>query len=606
MKERGWERPDIVLVTGDTYIDSPYIGIAVIGNLLAGAGYRVGVIAQPDRADGHDIMRLGEPRLFWGISAGSVDSMAANYTALKKRRRSDDFTPGGENTRRPDRATIAYANLIRRHFKNTRPLVLGGIEASLRRIAHYDYWDDVVRRSLLFDAQADFLIYGMGEKAILELSLKLDRGEDPRDIRGLCYSAKEPREGYLVLPSYEEVKADKDTFTEMFRLFYRNSDPLTAQGLCQKQDTRSLIQNPPASCPTEAELEAVYDMPFERDVHPYYKKQGAVRALDTIKHSLTTHRGCYGECNFCAIAVHQGRTVTSRSKRSIVREAEALTRMRGFRGNIADVGGPTANMYGIECAKKVSKGSCPEKRCLFPAPCKHLKIDHGRQRELLRALRNVPGVKKAFVASGIRHDMIMADAACGAAYLQDLVEHHISGQLKIAPEHSEDAVLKRMGKPGRQSLLAFKEAFDTLNKKAGKRQFLTYYLIAAHPGCTLQDMEKLRACTSRELKITPEQVQIFTPLPSTWSSVMYYTGKDPFTGEELFVEKSLKGKERQKERVAPPAQLKQLKPSRCTEPPGTDKLWVKEAEKRVEEFKSGKVKTVAGERVLKKLRDRLG
>lgn len=549
MEERGWERLDIVLVTGDTYIDSPFIGSAVIGNLLARAGYRVGVIAQPDLADGRDIARLGEPRLFWGISAGSVDSMVANYTALKKRRRSDDFTPGGENTRRPDRATIAYANLIRRHFKHTRPLVLGGIEASLRRIAHYDYWEDTVRRSLLFDAKADFLVYGMGEKAVLDISRKLDRGEDPRDIRGICYSAKEPPEGYLMLPSYEEAKADKEQFTEMFRIFYRNCDPLTAQGLCQKQDTRYLVQNPPAPCLTEEELDAIHELPFGRGVHPYYKKQGTVRALDTITFSLTTHRGCYGECNFCAIAVHQGRTVTSRSTSSIVNEAEALARMPGFKGNIADVGGPTANMYGIECGKKLRKGSCPDKRCLYPAPCKQMKVDHRRQRELLRAVRNVQGVKRVFIASGIRYDMILADTACGADYLQDLVGHHISGQLKVAPEHTEDAVLKRMGKPGKQSLLAFKKAFDEANRTTGKRQFLTYYFIAAHPGCDMEDMEKLRAFTARELKITPEQVQIFTPLPSTWSTVMYYTGKDPFTGEELFVEKNMKKKERQKERI---------------------------------------------------------
>ncbi|MEW5744225.1 MAG: YgiQ family radical SAM protein [Nitrospirota bacterium] len=549
MQQRGWEDLDIILVTGDTYIDSPYIGVAVIGTLLARAGYRVGVIAQPEVNGGADIARLGEPRLFWGITAGSVDSMVANYTALKKRRNSDDFTPGGKNTRRPDRATIAYANLIRRYFKHTRPLVLGGIEASLRRIAHYDYWDDGVRRSVLFDAKADILVYGMGEKAILEIARKLDRQEGIRDIRGICYSAKEPKEGYLVLPSCEEVKRDKAAFIEMFRLFYENSDPLTAKGLCQQQDTRYLVQNPPAWGPTEEELDAIHDMPFERDVHPYYKKQGVVRALDTIQFSITTHRGCYGECNFCAIAVHQGRTIHSRSSASILREAKALTRLPGFKGTVTDAGGPTANMYAIECEKKLSKGSCRNRRCLFPARCKQLKVNHARQRELLRQLRAVPGIKHLFIASGIRYDMIMEDSVCGAAYLRDLVEHHVSGQLKIAPEHTEDAVLKKMGKPGKEYLLAFKDAFDTLNRKLGKKQFLTYYLIAAHPGCDARDMERLRAFTSRELKITPEQVQIFTPLPSTWSALMYYTGADPFTGERIFVEKDMKKKERQKERV---------------------------------------------------------
>ncbi|MFO0754077.1 MAG: YgiQ family radical SAM protein [Thermodesulfovibrionales bacterium] len=550
MKERGWESLDIILVTGDTYIDSPHIGVAVIGNVLAGAGYRVGIIAQPAVNDGRDIMRLGEPRLFWGITAGSVDSMVANYTALKKKRRSDDFTPGGKNTRRPDRATIVYSNLIRRYFKNTVPLVLGGIEASLRRIAHYDYWDDAVRRSLLFDAKADILVYGMGEKAVLEIARRRERGEDIRDIRGLCYSAKEPNEEYLLLPPYEEVKNDTAKFAEMFRLFYENNDPLTARGVCQRQDTRYLVQNPPAEGLSPEELDEVHALPFERKVHPYYGRQGEVRALDTITFSLTTHRGCYGECNFCAIAVHQGRTVRSRSIASLVREAEALTRHPRFKGYIADVGGPTANMYGIECERKLKQGSCRNRRCLYPLKCPHLKVNHARQRDLLRALRNIAGVKRVFIASGIRYDMVLEDTACGMAYLRDVVEHHISGQLKIAPEHTEDSVLKRMGKPGRKYVQAFKEAFDALNKKMGKKQFLTYYLLVAHPGCDMQAMEKLRAFTSRELKISPEQVQIFTPLPATYSTLMYYTGQDPFTGERLFVERDAGKKEHQKERVA--------------------------------------------------------
>ncbi len=548
MKKRGWKGLDIVLVTGDTYIDSPHIGVAVIGNVLAGAGYKVGIIAQPDTKSGKDIIRLGELRLFWGITAGSVDSMVANYTALKKRRHSDDFTPGGENSRRPDRATIAYANLIRRHFKNTKPLVLGGIEASLRRTSHYDYWDDAVRRSLLFDAKSDILVYGMGEKAVLEIAGRLAQDENIEDIRGICYSAKEPKEGHILLPSYEEVKENKAKFTEMFHLFYTNNDPLTAQGLCQQQDSRYLIQNPPAYYPSEKDLDAIYDLPFERDVHPYYKNQGAVRALDTIKFSITTHRGCYGECNFCSITVHQGKTISSRSTASILREAKALTRFADFKGYIADVGGPTANMYGIECDKKLSKGSCKNKRCLHPE-CKQLKVDHSRQRSLLQALRDVTGIKKAFIASGIRYDMVLRDGVCGAAYLQDVVEHHVSGQLKIAPEHTEDTVLKRMGKPGIKYLLAFKKAFDALNKKMGKKQFLTYYLIAAHPGCDDQAMDKLRVFTAQELRINPEQVQIFTPLPSTYSTLMYYTGKDPFNGEKLFVERDLKGKEHQKAMV---------------------------------------------------------
>jgi uncharacterized radical SAM protein YgiQ len=551
MKKRGWKSLDIILITGDTYIDSPNIGVAVIGNVLAKAGYRVGIIAQPDINSGDDIMRLGEPELFWGITAGSVDSMVANYTALKKKRHSDDFTPGGDNTRRPDRATIAYANLIRRYFKNTKPIVLGGIEASLRRIAHYDYWDNSIRRSLLFDAKADILIYGMGEKAVVEIAETLSRGENIQDIRGICYISEETKEGCLLLPSYEDVKKDKEKFIEMFRLFYENNDPITAQGLCQKQDTRYLIQNRPSPYPSKKELDAIHDMPFERDVHPYYKKHGIVRALDTIKFSVTTHRGCYGECNFCSIAVHQGRTISSRSSASILREVKALTKLPGFKGYISDVGGPTANMYKIECEKKLSKGSCKDKRCLYPIRCKQLKIDHSPQRELLRQIRNIPKIKKAFIASGLRYDMIIDDTVCGAAYLRDVVEHHVSGQLKIAPEHTEDSVLRIMGKPESGYLQAFKEAFDSLNKKLGKKQFLTYYLIAAHPGCDEQSMEKLKEFTLRELKISPEQLQIFTPLPSTYSTLMYYAGKDPFTGKRLFVEKDMRKKERQKEMIIP-------------------------------------------------------
>ncbi|NTU43298.1 MAG: YgiQ family radical SAM protein [Nitrospirales bacterium] len=549
MRERGWDSLDVILVTGDTYIDSPYIGAAVIGKVLTRAGYRVGIISQPDIKDSDDIRRLGEPSLFWGITAGSVDSMVANFTALKKRRRSDDFTPGGENNRRPDRASIAYANLIRRHFKGSKPLVLGGIEASLRRISHYDYWEDGIRRSVLFDAKADILVYGMGEKTVLELARRLKTGEDFREIRGICYAAKEPKEGYFLLPSHDEVREDKEKFTEMFHLFYRNSDPLTAQGLCQKQDTRYLIQNPPPPSPTEVELDEIYDIFYEREVHPFYRKQGQVKAQETIRFSITTHRGCYGECNFCAIAVHQGRTISSRSATSILMEAEAITRLPGFKGNISDVGGPTANMYAIECGKKLTKGSCRNKRCLFPESCKQLRVDHTRQRDLLRRLREIPGIRKVFIGSGIRYDMVMEDRVCGNGYLRDVVANHVSGQLKIAPEHTEETVLRRMGKPSARQLIAFKEAFDRLNKEMGKKQFLTYYLIAAHPGCDDRAMEKLRAFTSRELRITPEQVQVFTPLPSTYSTVMYYTDKDPFTGERLFVEKDLRKKERQKEIV---------------------------------------------------------
>lgn len=545
----GWDQLDVILVTGDSYIDSPYIGTAVIGNLLSKAGYRVGVIAQPDVHSSQDICRLGEPRLFWGVTAGSIDSMVANYTALKKWRKSDDYTPGGINDRRPNRATIVYTNLIRRFYKNTRPIVLGGIEASLRRIAHYDFWSNRVRASILFDAKADYILYGMAEKSVLELAEGLRAGNDVRGIRGLCYIARQKKDGYLELPAYDTVRKNKSAFIDMFHTFYQNNDPISAKGLIQKHGDRLLIQNPPGPYLTQSELDDVYDLDFQRAQHPYYEEQGKVKALETIKFSIPTHRGCYGECSFCAIAVHEGRTVRWRSQQSIQNEARQLTRLPDFKGYILDVGGPTANMYGFECEKKLSQGSCPKKHCLYPEVCPLLKVDHGPQLELLKEIRRIEGVKKVFVASGIRYDMLLSDQKKGTQYLQEVVEHHVSGQMKVAPEHTQDGVLKHMGKPGTQSLLEFKDMFDRNSRAAGKKQFLTYYLIAAHPGCSEEDMKDLKRFTTRKLKINPEQVQIFTPTPSTYSSLMYYTELDPFTRKPIFVEKEPHKKERQKDIV---------------------------------------------------------
>ena len=549
MSQLGWDRLDVILVSGDSYIDSPYIGIAVIGKLLLQAGYRVGVIAQPDVQSERDISRLGEPELFWGVTAGSIDSMVANYTSLKKKRKTDDYTPGGENNRRPNRATIAYTNLIRRTFKPTQPIILGGIEASLRRIAHYDFWSDKIRRSILFDAKADYIIYGMGEKTVLELAQKLRDGKDGLDIRGLCYIAKDKREDYLELPSYEQVMEDKLAFIDMFHAFYKNNDPITAKGLSQKHGDRYLIQNPPNTYLTREQLDAVYALDFERSQHPYYARQGGVRALDTIKFSIPTHRGCYGECNFCAIAVHEGRTVRWRSSESILAEARQMTLDPDFKGYIHDLGGPTANMYGFECKKKLQSGSCDQKRCLYPEICPLMKVDHKPQLDLLRKIRKMEGVKKVFVASGIRYDLLLNDQACGTQYLREVSEHHVSGQMKVAPEHTQDNVLSHMGKPGTASLLEFKDKFDQMSRQAGKKQFLTYYFIAAHPGCGERDMQQLKRFASQKLKINPEQVQIFTPSPSTYSSLMYYTEMDPFTRQPLFVEKDPQKKKRQKDTV---------------------------------------------------------
>ncbi|MBN2148458.1 MAG: YgiQ family radical SAM protein [Anaerolineales bacterium] len=575
MHARGWDQLDVILVSGDSYIDSPFIGIAVIGRILEHAGYRVGIIAQPALDSPADITRLGEPRIFWGISAGSIDSMVANYTALKKKRKSDDYTPGGLNDRRPDRAVIAYANLIRRYFKNTCPIVLGGIEASLRRIAHYDYWSDRVRGSILLDAKADYLLYGMAEVSVRHLADALRDNADPRLIRGLCFAANPAdlpclADGYLALPAFEKVKEDPQAFIDMFHTFYRNNDPLNANGLYQPHGMRMLIQNPPAFYPSQAELDAVYALPYERRQHPYYERQGKVKAIETIQFSVSTHRGCYGECNFCAIAVHEGRTVRWRSPQSITEEIRSMVEHPDFKGIISDLGGPTANMYGFECAKKLKSGSCPEKHCLAPEICPVLKIDHHPQLNLLRQVQRIPGVRKVFVASGLRYDMILADKDCGYRYLEQVLTQHTSGQMKVAPEHTEDQVLRLMGKPGKESLLQFKSMFDQITRASGKQQYLTYYLIAAHPGCSEQEMQRLKRFTSQKLKIHPEQVQIFTPTPSTYSSVMYHTGLDPFTRQPIFVEKDLRRKARQKDIISakePPARERKIHPARHKTPP---------------------------------------
>lgn len=552
VKKLGWNYLDIILISGDTYIDSSYNGTALIGKWLYKHGFKVGVIAQPDINSDVDIKRLGEPKLYWAVSAGCVDSMVANYTATKKKRRSDDFTPGGENTKRPDRASIAYTNLIKRYFKNSEvPIVLGGIEASLRRITHYDYWSNNLRRPLIFDAKADILSYGMGEKSMLELARAIRDKKDWRDIRGLSYISKEAKEGYLELPSYENCVKDKKEFIKAFETFYHNCDSILAKGLYQKCGDRYLIQNPPSENFSSRELDAIYSMDFERDVHPYYKKMGEVRALDTIKTSVTTHRGCYGECNFCAIAIHQGRTVISRTEDSIVDEVKEITKMRKFKGNIADVGGPTANMYQVECKKKLKFGACQDRRCLYPQKCPALKIDHSKQIDLLKRLKGIDKIKKIFIASGIRYDMILDDKKCGQMYMEEIIKDHVSGQMKIAPEHTEDKVLSLMGKQGKAPLKEFKEKFYQINKKLGKKQFLTYYLIAAHPGCNEKDMLDLKRFASAELRVNPEQVQIFTPTPSTYSTLMYYTEMDPFTGKKLFVEKDNGKKQKQKDILIP-------------------------------------------------------
>ncbi len=547
MKKRGWKKLDIILITSDAYIDSPYMGISVVGRVLENAGFRVGIIGQPDIKSDVDIKRLGEPKLFWGVSGGSVDSMVSNYTATKKFRSDDDYTPGGKNNKRPDRATLKYCNLIRQYYKDTVPIMIGGIEASLRRVTHYDFWSNKLKKPLIFDAKADYLIYGMSEKSIIEFARALKNSESPLHVRGLSYISKEPKDEYITLPSHDECLKDKNRFIDMFDDFYKNNDPVSAKGLCQKVDTRYLIQNPPSLNLTTQELDSVSELEYERELHPYHQPDGKVKALDTIKFSITTHQGCYGECNFCAIGVHQGRTIRSRSEESILKEAKKFTTYKDFKGIISDVGGPTANMYGFECDKKIKKGTCEHKSCMTPTMCKSMKTDHSTQIKMLRKIRAIKGIKKAFIASGIRYDLISDDKLNGYTYLKEIVNNHISGQMKVAPEHIDDEVLAYMKKPGKQSLVDFKRLFDKLNKESGKKQFLTYYLIAAHPGCTEENMYNLKDFATNVLKMSPEQAQIFTPTPSTYSTLMYYTELDPITRKPLFVEKDMHKKGKQKD-----------------------------------------------------------
>jgi uncharacterized radical SAM protein YgiQ len=547
MNKLGWKQCDIILVSGDAYIDSPFIGVAVVGRMLEKLGYRVGMIGQPDIKSDKDIKRLGEPKLYWGVSGGSIDSLVSNYTATKKFRNNDDYTPGGKNNKRPDRAVLAYCNLIRQHFKNTVPIVLGGIEASLRRVTHYDYWSNKLRKPILFDSKADILIYGMGEQAIRELTYAIAHKEDYRDIRGVSYISKEPKEKFYKLPSHQECLKEKEKYIDLFDLFYDNNDPISANGLCQQVDKRYLIQNPPCDYLNEKEMDEVSSLPFTRELHPYHKPEGKVKCLETIKFSIMTHQGCWGECNFCAIGVHQGRTIRTRSEKSIVQEAKDFREYKDFKGIISDLGGPTANMYGYECDKKLKKGTCDYKRCVDATElCGAMKPDHSRVVNMMRQVREIKGIRKAFVASGVRYDLITEDKRHGYSYLKEMVKHHISGQMKVAPEHTEPHVLELMGKPNKQTLVDFKKLYDKLNRDMGKKQFMTYYLIAAHPGCKEKDMHALKQFTTHELKINPEQAQVFIPTPGTYSAVMYYTEMNPKTREKIFVEKDTHRKEKQK------------------------------------------------------------
>lgn len=542
VKSLGWDYIDVILVTGDTYIDSPFSGTAVIGKYLLKHGFRTAVISQPEIDSDKDITVFGEPRLFWGISAGCVDSMVANYTATGKPRKMCDFTPNGINNKRPDRASIVYTGLIRRFFKNTKPIVLGGIEASLRRIAHYDFKTDKVRRSILFDAKADYIIYGMGEVPVLEFARALQNNEDVKNIKGLCYISKELCDDALILPSFDEASTDKNKFHQMFKIFSDNSEAQSAKKLAQKTGDRYLIQNPPAYYDDEI-LDEVCDISFERAVHP--KINGKVKALETIKTSVISHRGCFGGCSFCAIAVHQGRRVISRSESSIIKEVESITQMKGFNGIISDLGGPTGNMYMMKCKKMEKLGACTHKSCLYPNVCASMNIDHKPILNLLEKVGSIKGVKKVFATSGIRADLAVNDKLNGQNYIAEIAKNHVSGQLKMAPESADSKVLKAMKKPDNKSFLEFCRIYKEYSKKFHKNQFISCYFIAAHPGENEKEAQNTHNFIEKYLDFSPEQVQIFTPTPSTWATCAYYTGLDE-DGNKIYVEKQLSKKEKYK------------------------------------------------------------
>ncbi len=539
MEARGWDEVDFAYVCGDAYVDHPSFGMAIIGRVLEAQGYRVGIIAQPDWRDDAGITAFGRPRLGFLVSAGNMDSMVNHYTVAKKHRRTDAYSPGAQMGLRPDRAAVVYGNLIRRVYKDS-PIILGGIEASLRRLAHYDYWDDRMRRSILLDAQADLVSYGMGERSIVEIADALAAGLSIADITFIDGTVFRTRSlshvyDYEMLPSWDEVRVGGRAYAESFAVQYRNADSVRGSRLVEDYGTQGfIVQNPPSAPLSESELDAVYRLPFQRAWHPSYDAAGGVPALSEVKFSLASSRGCFGECSFCALTFHQGRIVTSRSHESLLVEAELLTEDPDFKGYIHDVGGPTANFRAPACDKQLRHGACTHKRCLAPEPCKQLRADHGDYLELLRKLRAHPKVKKVFVRSGIRFDYVLADRAHGAEFLRELVEHHVSGQLRVAPEHVSDGVLAVMGKPPRAVYERFVAAFEKENARAGKKQYVVPYLMSSHPGSTLADAIEL-AEFCRDLGYNPEQVQDFYPTPSTLSTVMYATGLDPLTMEPVSV-----------------------------------------------------------------------
>ncbi|HBV87972.1 MAG TPA: YgiQ family radical SAM protein [Desulfosporosinus sp.] len=547
MEAVGWKELDFLVITGDAYVDHPSFGIAIIARLLEKNGYRVGIVAQPNWKDLQDFRVMGKPRLACLISGGNLDSMVNHYTAAKKKRHKDVYSPGGESGLRPDRATIVYSNRVREALPGV-PVILGGIEASLRRFAHYDFWSNDVRRSILLDSQADLLVYGMGEKPIVEVAERLNNGESIdqiMNVRGTMVplSGDVVPEDTLVLPSFDEVAKNKKKYAEGFWVQYNQQDPFVGKSMLQPHGRKSVLQNRASLPLTQAEMDAIYALPYMGTYHPSYEERGGIPAIEEIEFSLTSARGCYGACSFCALTFHQGRIVQSRSAESIIREAEQMTWNTRFKGYIHDVGGPTANFRRPACKKQLTKGACSDKQCLFPNPCANLENDHEEYIDLLRRLRNLPRVKKVFVRSGIRYDAVLADRK--SKFIRELCEHHVSGQLKVAPEHVSDAVLRLMGKPGKGVYEEFVQEFRKTNENLGKKQYLVPYLMSSHPGSTLKEAVELAEYV-RDMGVNPEQVQDFIPTPGTLSTCMYYTGLDPRTMQPVYIPRSMHEKAMQR------------------------------------------------------------
>ncbi|MDU1003920.1 MAG: YgiQ family radical SAM protein [Clostridium butyricum] len=539
MIDRGWDQCDFIIVTGDAYIDHHSFGTAIISRVLEAQGYKVGIIPQPDWKNVYDFQRLGRPKYAFLVNGGNMDSMVNHYTVSKKRREKDMYSPGGKMGLRPDYATIVYCNKIREAYKNI-DIVIGGVEASLRRFAHYDYWENKVRKSILLDSSADLLIYGMGEKPIVEIAEGLKNGVKAKDInyvRGTCYLAEnlDYVQDYIEIPSYKEVVSDKRKYAESSKIEYQEQDSVRGKVLVQKHGNIYMVQNIPQPPLNREELDKVYDLPYMKNYHPIYEKHGGIAAIEEVKFSTVSSRGCFGDCKFCAITLHQGRVVQSRSKESILKEIEGITQLPDFKGYIHDVGGPTANFRKPACDRQLAFGACKGKECLSPSVCSNMDVDHTEYLDLLRSIRKVPGVKKAFVRSGLRYDYIMADK--DDTFFKELVEHHVSGQLKVAPEHVSAQVLKYMGKPSGDTYDKFVSKFEKITKKIGKKQYIVPYLMSSHPGSTLECAIEL-AEYLRDINYHPEQVQDFYPTPGTPSTTIYYTGIDPITMKEVYVPKS--------------------------------------------------------------------